>query len=57
MLLGITAYLFCTTSASAGTVNIVSVVSVSVVSFEMSSLVILNDPSHSNNVSKSFSQC
>ena len=57
MLLDITAYLFCTVSASTGTVNIVSVVSVSIVSFEMSSLVILNDPSHSNNVYKSFSQC
>ena len=49
MFFGMIVCLFCTASASA--VNISSIVSVSVVSFEVSSLVILNNLSHFDNAS------
>jgi len=55
ILFSMTTCLFYT--ASTGAVNIPSVVSVFIVSFEVFSLMILNNPSCSENAFKSFSQC
>ena len=53
MLLGITAYFVVLYTTSTSTVDIVFIVSISVILdlFEISSSVILKDPNHSDNIS------
>ena len=48
ILLGMTVCSLCTASADA--IDIISILSISVILYEASSLVILNDPCHSNNI-------
>ena len=52
MLFSITACLFYTTGAS--TINILSIVSIYIVSFKTFSFIILNHPSHSDSAFKLF---
>jgi len=54
ILFGMTAYLFCVIT-SAGATDILSMVSISIISVKVSSSVILNDSSHFNSTSKLFS--
>ena len=54
ILFGMTVYLFCVIT-NAGATDILSIVSIYIISVKASSSVILNDPSHFNSTSKLFS--